>query len=154
MDISVFEIIIIVVLLLSIGAIVFIYFKLQQAQKSYHELLSGVRKGNLEDILKQHLTRIETIDKKLTANEENLYRFKDVAKNYIQKVGFKRFNPFHETGGDQSFVLVLLDDHNSGIVLSSYHQRDVTRFYAKYVVRGKPEHKLSKEEEEELHNTM
>ena len=78
----------------------------------------------------------------------------DSSKHHLQKVGFKRFNPFDQTGGDQSFVIILLDKVNSGIVISSLHQREVTRVYAKEVLRGTCKYKLSKEEEEVLKETM
>lgn len=55
----------------------------------------------------------------------------------IQKVGLVRFNPFAETGGDQSFCLSLLDGEDSGLVISSLHSRETTRIYAKPVSKGK-----------------
>ncbi len=55
----------------------------------------------------------------------------------IQKVGLVRFNPFAETGGDQSFCLSLLDGEDSGLVISSLHSRETTRIYAKPVSKGR-----------------
>lgn len=70
---------------------------------------------------------------------------------HIQKVGLLRFNPFKDTGGDQSFILALVDAHNTGVIISSLHTRTGTRWYAKHVISGKgAEHELSKEEEEAL----
>ena len=57
---------------------------------------------------------------------------------HIQKVGLVRFNPFSDTGGDQSFTLAVLDGECSGIVITSLHSRDNTRIYAKPVEKGKP----------------
>jgi len=65
----------------------------------------------------------------------------------ISKLGLVRFNPFNDTGGNQSFCLALLDSHNSGLVISSIHARTGTRFYAKQIVSGKPTNQLSEEEE-------
>lgn len=70
---------------------------------------------------------------------------------YIQKVGLLRFNPFKDTGGDQSFILALVDAQDTGVIISSLHTRTGTRWYAKHVVKGKgAEYALSKEEEEAL----
>jgi len=67
----------------------------------------------------------------------------------IQRVFMKRFNPFEETGGNQSFSMALLDANNDGVVLSSLHARSGTRIYAKPVKSGKQtEHELSMEEQE------
>ncbi|MBU4210353.1 DUF4446 family protein [Patescibacteria group bacterium] len=66
----------------------------------------------------------------------------------IQKVSLHRFNPFNELGGNQSFVLVLLDSDNSGIIVTSLHGRKNTRIYSKRVKNGKADGiTLSKEEE-------
>lgn len=66
----------------------------------------------------------------------------------IQKIGLHRFNPFNELGGDQSFVLVLLDANNSGIIVTSLHGRKNTRIYSKLIKNGKADKMaLSKEEE-------
>lgn len=70
---------------------------------------------------------------------------------HIQKVGLLRFNPFKDTGGDQSFILALVDAQNTGVIISSLHTRTGTRWYAKHVINGKgAEYELSKEEEEAL----
>lgn len=70
---------------------------------------------------------------------------------HTQKVGLVRFNPFSETGGDQSFTLALLDGNDTGVIVSSLHSRDNTRLYAKPVEKGKPKgYDFSKEEQEAI----
>ena len=61
-----------------------------------------------------------------------------------------RFNPFEDTGGDQSFALALLDRENNGIIISSLYGREGTRVYAKAVDHGTPKHAISEEEREAL----
>lgn len=70
---------------------------------------------------------------------------------HIQKVGLVRFNPFNDTGGDQSFILALVDSQNSGVVISGLYARSGTRWYAKRVINGVgTDHELSKEEQKAL----
>lgn len=101
------------------------------------------------------------IDTVLRAEEENKKGIDQIAAEYatlrkdlsfhIQKMGLLRFNPFKDTGGDQSFILALVDAHDTGIIISSYHTRSGTRWYAKGVKNGKStEHALSAEEEKAL----
>ena len=72
-------------------------------------------------------------------------------KFHIQKVGLLRFNPFKDTGGDQSFILSLLDGKNTGVIISGLYSRSGTRWYAKKVVAGKAvEHELSEDEKRAL----
>jgi len=72
-------------------------------------------------------------------------------KIHIQKVGLLRFNPFKDTGGDQSFILSLIDGNDSGVIISGLYSRSGTRWYAKRVQDGKGvEHELSDEEKAAL----
>jgi hypothetical protein len=57
-----------------------------------------------------------------------------------------RFNPFEDTGGNQSFALALLDAEGNGWVLSSLHARSGTRVYAKAIREGRADGALSDEE--------
>jgi Protein of unknown function (DUF4446) len=71
---------------------------------------------------------------------------------HIQKIGLLRFNPFKDTGGDQSFILALVDAYNTGIIITALYSRSGTRWYTKKVVKGKStEHELSDEEKKALH---
>ena len=79
----------------------------------------------------------------------------DETKSHLQKMGFVRFNPFNDTGGDQSFCLAILNGHDTGIVISSLHSREQTRIYAKRIVAGKTEGvELSREEAEALNRAL
>jgi hypothetical protein len=63
------------------------------------------------------------------------------------KVNILRFNPFEDIGGDQSFVLAILNDDNNGAIITSLHNRDITRIYAKPIKNGQGDNiTLSKEE--------
>ena len=57
----------------------------------------------------------------------------------VQRVGLVRFNPFEDTGSNQSFALALLDGHGDGFIVSSLHSRNGTRIYAKSIARGAAE---------------
>ncbi len=64
----------------------------------------------------------------------------------LQRIGLVRFNPFEDTGGNQSFALALLDADGNGWVLSSLHARGGTRVYAKAITAGRSDAALSDEE--------
>jgi len=65
----------------------------------------------------------------------------------IQKVGVVRFNPFADAGGNFSFCIALLNAKNSGIVITSMHGREQNRTYAKKILEGKSETRLTEEEQ-------
>lgn len=68
----------------------------------------------------------------------------------IQRVGVVRYNPFEDTGSNQSFVLAMLDGRGDGFVLSSLHSRQQTRMFLKAVSGGKAETATSDEEAEAI----
>ena len=72
----------------------------------------------------------------------------------FQRVGLVRYNPFEETGGNQSFALALLDAGGDGWVLSSLHARSGTRVYVKAIKSGRADTGLSDEETAALGQAM
>lgn len=72
----------------------------------------------------------------------------------IKKIGIVRFNPFNNTGSDQSFAIAMLDSANSGIVISSLYLREGARIYAKPIKELKSSYPLSKEEEEAIQRAI
>lgn len=117
----------------------------------YQRLVEFGGKNNLEKILEKVLDRLEEDRMDLGRVNKEVEKLTREGEIHIQKVGLIRFNPFPETGGDQSFVLALLDKNNNGVIVSSLHARMTTRWYAKAVVNGKgKEIELSKEEEKAI----
>jgi Protein of unknown function (DUF4446) len=72
----------------------------------------------------------------------------------IRHVGLVRFTPFHDTGGNQSFTLALLDSRGDGVVLTGLHSRTDSRLYAKPVERGASSYSLTPEEREAMEQAV
>ncbi len=66
---------------------------------------------------------------------------------YFSKYGIYRYDAFDTVQGNLSFVLVLLSDQYSGLILNSMQDKDSSHFYVKEVRKGEPQQALSKEEE-------
>lgn len=146
MEISISEIIISILALTSIIFSIFLFFKVKNITKHYNALTKDIKGEQLEEILTKHLKRIDDNITQTKNLEKKFNKLEKESKLYLQKIGFKRFNPFLETGGNQSFILAILDLDNNGFILSSLHQRETTRIYAKLIKKGKAENKLSEEE--------
>ncbi len=106
---------------------------------------------------KDALAVLEQIQKKYASFEEQFQHGKmlesqilDEKQHFFQRMGFVRFNPFAETGGDQSFSVSLLDAKGTGIVFTGLHTREKTRVYAKPIVNGVSKSTLSKEEQKAI----
>lgn len=128
---------------------------LVQSNVHYRRLIKNVSRKDLKTVLNEILTKAELTQKQIQDLDTNLKKLDSRSLDFIQRIGFVRFNPFPQTGGDQSFCLALLDAKNNGFVLSSLHSRESTRFYAKTVKAGKSEgHELSKEERQAVNHAQ
>lgn len=127
-----------------LGTLTFLLFRVLRI---FDKLTKGVSDKDLKSILEQILSEIKT-DKEFSKNlEKKINELKNEELKDIKKVGLIRYNPFSETGGNQSFVLVLLDSSDNGFAITSLHSRDNTRVFAKPVVAGKESgFEFSKEE--------
>ena len=113
------------------------------------KITKGARVQNLDQILESILSGQNIEAKQIAELVNKIENLKDQQKKFLTKHAFVRFNPFEDTGGDQSFALSILDGENNGIVISSLHSRTGTRVYAKQVSSAKPtNHPFSKEEKE------
>lgn len=64
----------------------------------------------------------------------------------VRAISVRRFDPFQNAGGQQSFATALLDEKGNGVVLSGIHARDSVRVYAKDVHGFTSERELSADE--------
>ncbi len=113
----------------------------------YNNLARGATKIGLKEIL-DNLVREQTISKnRLTGAEQKISDITGLIKTHIQKIGIVRYNPFSDTGGSQSFSLVLLDEYDNGIIITSLYARTGIRWCVKEIKGGKGTTlELSKEE--------
>ena len=59
-----------------------------------------------------------------------------------------RYDAMNELSGQQSSTVALLDERQTGVVISSILHRDQARLYVKQVREGTPEYELSPEEQQ------
>lgn len=140
-------------ILLIIVGVIFLFwlsgltFILLRTRSHYNNLTGGTDSKTLETVLTEILKDITGAKKHILELQESRDILEKEGALHIQKIGLLRFNPFNDTGGDQSFILSLLNNHNTGIVISGLYSRSGTRWYAKRVEKGKGiEHELSVEE--------
>lgn len=115
-----------------------------------NRLTKGTKEKDLVKILEKILDDARINTEGIEELKKEISRVDKEAVSHIQKVGFIRFNPFSEVGGDHSFSVAILDEDDTGVVLTSIHTRDRTRVYAKVIRRGKSQTELSSEEKKAL----
>jgi len=123
-------------------------FKLK---KHYNRLIINSGKANLSEILDTVLDGLSDNRNDTQALKKKIDELTEVGQTHIQKVGIVRYNPFKDKGFDQSFILALLDNKDNGVILTSIHNRSVTRWYAKNVKQGQGvDFQLSDEEKKAI----
>jgi hypothetical protein len=118
---------------------------------SHYNKIAQVGNQGLKPLLEDVLEK--TIENKKDIEMLRAYcdRIGNEGDFHIQKVGLLRFNPFKDTGGDQSFIISLVDKTNTGVIISGLYSRSGVRWYAKKVKNGKgTEHELSNDEKKAL----
>lgn len=139
--------IILVALVLWLTGLSFAFYKLLNHYKKI------IRKAGGGDLVKA-IETVFSLEEKNTTDikklEGQIGKLTKQSVFPIQKVGLTRYNPFNETGGDQSFSLCLLDGADSGFVLTALHTRDRTRVYTKSIYNGESKYELSAEERKSL----
>jgi uncharacterized protein DUF4446 len=120
--------------------------RLRRATRAYGALVRGAEGGTLEHVLDQHIGQVRQVSSRLDDLHTMTEYLEQRTRGSLQHIGLVRFNPFEDTGSDQSFAIALLDDRRDGIVISSLHGRANTRVFAKPVENGTSRHTLSSEE--------
>ncbi|MFW6109849.1 MAG: DUF4446 family protein [Patescibacteria group bacterium] len=126
-----------------------------RAVRHYHRLTKEVKGVDLKEVLEAYLGQAGENKEEITQLRESLIRLRQDGMTHIQQIGLVRFNPFEDTGGDQSFAIALLDEHGSGVVISSLHGREMTRMYGKPVREGEESgYEFSEEEQEAVRKAL
>ena len=113
-------------------------------------LTRGEDGRSLAGVLDAHLARVLAVARRQDELDAHAVLLETQAGRSVQGVSVVRFNNFEDTGGNQSFVLALLDPAGDGAVINSLHARNQTRLYAKAVRAGAAEGALSDEEAEAI----
>ncbi|MBI3984790.1 MAG: DUF4446 family protein [Candidatus Levybacteria bacterium] len=121
----------------------------------YNRITKGVSTKSLKTVLEELLRETEVNKKDIDYLKDYSLKLEKDGLLHIQKIGLLRFNPFKDTGGDQSFILSLVDRQDTGVIISALYSRSGTRWYAKKVKNGKGvEYDLSEEERKVLNGSQ
>jgi uncharacterized protein DUF4446 len=123
-------------------------------RRRLRRLIGDGEGAGLDELLDRQFRRLDTVSERVEALNRLHRELEGLAQRSIQKVGVIRFNPFADTGGDQSFAIALLDADGNGVVLSSLHGRADTRVFAKQVQAGRSKHALSDEEQDAIRKAL
>jgi hypothetical protein len=150
-----FAVIVLVLAILGMAAWLVVLQRSESRLRSrLRRILSDNGSTGLDEVLAGQTTRIEQLATRVDALTALQRELETSTGRSLQKVGVVRFNPFQDSGGDQSFAIALLDQRGSGVVVSSLHGRAETRIFAKQVTNGRSTHSLSDEEQQAIREAL
>lgn len=120
----------------------------------YYKLITRTKRRNIDEILDQLLATSDDFKREINLIKKELNDEINNSQLHLQKIGLVRFSPF-ERGGDQSFVLALLDGKDNGLTINFIYTRDGLRVYTKKVKNGRgEEYNLSEEEKKAIEKSL
>jgi uncharacterized protein DUF4446 len=144
----------IVALLVAVAVLLVLLLYVARQAGALRRRLDGLTRGadgrSLDAVLDAHIDKVYAVARELDELAARTAILEGVGRRSIQRVGLVRYNPFEDTGGNQSFALALTDAKGDGFVISSLHTRTGTRVYAKAISDGRSDGALSDEEREAL----
>jgi hypothetical protein len=138
----------IILVLMALNALLFL--RNRRINKILDDILEKGKIKNFKDVFLKQKERNDELEEQIKEAVARIKALEDISQITIKKVGIVRYNPFNDMGGNQSFVVALLDSRNNGFLISSLFGQEGTRVYAKTIKQGKPDYMLSGEEQEAL----
>lgn len=130
--------------------VVVLQVRLHRLSSQYARLMTGMDNTNLEGVLNQHVDQVREALSTVSTLKDKTKRMDQTLRHAVQWMGVVRFNPFRNTGGDQSFAWAVVDGYGNGVVLTSLHARENTRVFAKPVHGWESPYSLTEEEKQAI----
>lgn len=108
----------------------------------------------LRAVLEAHAAQIQRLEQAVRVLNGTDKRQQIQIDGCVSKVSLLRYDAFEDVGGRLSFSCAMLDDHGTGVVLTSINGRQETRVYAKPIAEGTSSYNLSVEESEAIRQAL
>lgn len=126
-----------------------------KTKKKYERLVMKLGNGQkLNEIIEEYISQVNELEKKDDQIIEYCNKINTEVNKSIKKIGFIKYNLYSNTKNDLSFALALLNNENTGIVINSIYSADNSNVYAKNIINGSYEGKLSEEEKQAIKIAM
>ena len=139
-----------IALLVAVSALV----RLRRLRSDQLALLDGNERGDLVEQAAVVTRRVSSLERALQAAVDDLVgraeRNAVELESSLAQTAVVRYDALSEGSGRQSSSIALLDRLGRGVVVSSIHQRDQARVYAKPLEGWESEYDLSPEEQEAI----
>lgn len=136
------SLIIFILLIVSIS----LWSKNKKLVKKMNILDRGLEDGSMTAFLEKYVDKVDNLEDAIRELNKSTKALRELQRRNIQKVAMEKFNAFKDVGGNLSYAVALLDETNSGVVLSCIFGRDESRHYVKLIENGTCQQHMSQEE--------
>lgn len=143
-------IILAVLLVVCIVLIIVLFLKIKNINQRLRIFMSGKDGASLEESILSLQSDTAFLKEHATRNKKDIRTLYKKFENAYQKMGLVKYDAFHQMGGQLSFSLAMLDEHNDGFIINSVHSTEGCYSYTKAVINGECDLALGKEEQQAL----
>lgn len=129
-------------------------YRMKQFETSSLTLQTFMSGHQLDTLLQDYIQKSAKLEQEVNEIETRLSQVEVKLRLGVDRAELLRFRAFDNVGSDQSFAFSLLNQEGTGVVLSSIHNRDESRVYAKSVKEGISTYPLTGEEKEVIDRAM
>lgn len=140
------------IILFVLAAIILI--RQTRLNQKYKKFMTGENGYNLEKIVLEQKEDISKLTEQIALHDDYITTISSHFSKVYSKIYVMKYDAFKEVGGNMSFVLVLLDMNNNGIIINSIRSTDGNYIYLKEVTKAECEIALCKEEIEALEQAV
>ncbi|HUM82629.1 MAG TPA: DUF4446 family protein [Lachnospiraceae bacterium] len=145
-DSGIITIILMIITIVLIVLVMNMYNAVKKMNKRYRIFMKGSNGQSLEKEFGRKFTQIEKMSNIQDSQESEMKFIEAVQNRSLIKYGVVKYDAFEDVGGKLSFVLAMLDNNDTGIVLNAIHSKENCFLYIKEVVKGESYIMLSDEE--------
>ncbi|GIQ70045.1 DUF4446 family protein [Xylanibacillus composti] len=130
--------------------VILLWVRISRLRKRYLRSMGNGEAANMEQVLLDIREQLDTLHASNKAQADQFRQLEQTVAAMKGRIGFYRYNAFAERGSDLSFSLALLDADRNGVVVTSLHNREMSYVYAKPIVKGDSDYKLTPEERQAI----
>jgi len=137
---------------------ILLYRRLNRRMKDFESfslsLQTFMSGSHLDTVFQEYNQKLADHEQRYLKTNTRLSQIESKLRVSVDRAELLRFRAFENVGSDLSFAFALLNQEGSGVVLSSIHNRDESRVYAKPVKEGISTYSLTGEEKEVIDRAM
>lgn len=136
--------------IINIGVVALLALWILAIELRLKKIFRGGGSKNLEQTLSSFGGELKKLDISREETEKYLITVEKRLRQSVQNVNTIRFNPFQDSGSNQSFAVAFLNEKGDGVVISSLYSREKVSVYAKPIKNYASEYTLSEEEKQAI----